>query len=108
MGLVATPSIRCIQLDRSHKFAALMCDGISDVMRNEEVVFELDFVRDASDPVANIRTTCGALVQEAYKRGSDDNLTVILVQFDWETDTTGGSMNIQQPNDASLKKRRLL
>merc|ERR1712072_1438084 len=43
--LIATPEVRCYRLDKSHKFLALMCDGITDVMRNEEAVFELDYVR---------------------------------------------------------------
>jgi len=61
-----------------------MCDGIPDVMRNEEAVFELDFVRDEANPTKDVKEACGKLVQEAYKRGSQDNLTVVLVRFQWE------------------------
>lgn len=82
--LVPTPDVRCIRLERSHKFIALMCDGIPDVMRNEEAVWELDFAREEGNSAAGVRAACGALVQEAYKRGSEDNLTVIMVRFDWD------------------------
>jgi len=81
--LLATPGVRCLRLDKSHKFLALMCDGISDVMRDEQAVFELDYVREAASPQAEVKTACGALVQEAYKRGSEDNLTVLLARLQW-------------------------
>eukprot|EP00930_Biecheleria_cincta_P036593 TRINITY_DN25081_c0_g1_i1.p1 TRINITY_DN25081_c0_g1~~TRINITY_DN25081_c0_g1_i1.p1 ORF type:complete len:564 (-),score=125.20 TRINITY_DN25081_c0_g1_i1:54-1694(-) len=82
--LVPTPDVRCIQLERSHMFMAIMCDGITDVMTEQEVCEELNLNRPGPpDPVKRCRMACGALVQEAYKRGSEDNLTVILVRFQW-------------------------
>jgi len=87
--LVPTPDVRCIRLDKSHLFIALMCDGILDVMSNDDVIEDLGTtvadktLVDATDPVANVRSACGALVQEAYKRNSQDNLTVIMVRFEW-------------------------
>jgi len=89
--LIATPSVRCVELNPSCRFVALMCDGIPDVMKNEEAIFELAYLRDAKDASANARAACGALVQEAYKRGSQDNLTVIYAQFEWDAGSTGQS-----------------
>lgn len=82
--LIATPSVRSFELDASVHFIALMCDGITDVLSNEEIIFELDFLRDAADASANARKACGDLVQKAYSRGSQDNLTVVMAFFDWE------------------------
>lgn len=83
--LIAQPDVKCVQLDRTHMSMALMCDGISDVMRDEEICAELEMRRPGPpDPVKRCRIACGALVQEAYKRGSEDNLTVIFVRFQWE------------------------
>lgn len=81
--LIATPDVRCVRMDKSVKFLALMCDGIPDVMRNEDAVDQLVIRRDPH-PETDIRAGCGALVQEAYKRGSEDNLTVIVIRFEWE------------------------
>jgi serine/threonine protein phosphatase PrpC len=81
--LIAMPSVRCLRLDKSHKFLALMCDGISDVMSNEDAIFELDYVRKADTAQVEVKTACGNLVQEAYKRGSEDNLTVLLARMQW-------------------------
>merc|ERR1740123_3006350 len=68
-------------------------------MKDEEAIFELEFVRDAQDKQANARAACGALVQEAYKRGSEDNLTVIYVSLAWE-DTSAAAA-------PDAKRRRL-
>merc|ERR1712032_35686 len=59
-------------------------------MNEEEVIDELNRVRDAANPLADVRAACGALVQEAYKRGSGDNLTVIMVRLEWEGEDARG------------------
>jgi len=117
--LVATPSFRSLQLSRSDKFVTLMCDGISEVMSPEEVIDELNRVRDAANPTVDVRAACGALVQEAYKRGSGDNLTVIMVRLEWEgedacgVDVYGGAAKRASRSDArdsavaASKRRRL-
>merc|ERR1719464_62773 len=80
--LVPTPGVRVAKIDESHKFVALVCGGIPTVMTNADIVAELDLIREA-DPVVDVRASCGSLVQEAYNRGSVDNLTAILVRLDW-------------------------
>eukprot|EP00928_Gymnodinium_smaydae_P083027 TRINITY_DN662_c4_g1_i1.p1 TRINITY_DN662_c4_g1~~TRINITY_DN662_c4_g1_i1.p1 ORF type:complete len:793 (+),score=236.15 TRINITY_DN662_c4_g1_i1:93-2471(+) len=82
--LIPTPSVRCVRLEPSHLFLSLMCDGIFDVMKPEDVVEELGEIRELADPAADVRSACGALVQEAYKRGSADNLTTIMVRLNWK------------------------
>jgi len=99
--LVATPDVRCVELDRTHMFMALMCDGITDVMQDDEICAELEMRRPGPpDPVKRCRIACGALVQEAYKRGSEDNLTVIFVRFQWQ----GGYEEAPLPADHPLAK----
>jgi len=117
--LIPTPDVTCIRIDRSVKFIALMCDGIPEVMTNEQVVGELAFVRESLDFAADVRAGCGALVQEAYKLGSGDNLTVILVRFRWEgvSDMEGSSLSklgqtiekrpLEESAAAASKRRRL-
>merc|ERR1712039_725344 len=78
--LIPTPDVKSITLDETHKFFALVCGGIPAFMRAEDVINELDLLRDASDAAADLRSGCGSLVQEAYNKGSGQNLTVILVR----------------------------
>jgi len=110
--LIATPDVSCVRLDTSCKFLALMCDGIPDVMRNEDIVQELLIKRDPS-PAGDVRAACGALVQEAYKRGSGDNLTVILVRIVWqghpdEAFATKPRETVDAESAAFVSKRRRL
>eukprot|EP00913_Durusdinium_trenchii_P014121 g13254.t1 len=97
--LIARPSVNSFRLKRSMRFLALMCDGITDVLSNDEVVMELNFRRE-KDPAANARKACGDLVQKAYARGSQDNLTVIMVCFDWE------GPEVEEPIGPAAKKQR--
>jgi len=91
--LIPTPGVRSFQLNRSHRCIALMSDGICDVMSNGEAIDELQAHDD-------VRAACGALVQEAYKRGSQDNLTVIYVRFEWE----GGAADLAEEAEARKAK----
>ncbi|CAK9113731.1 unnamed protein product [Durusdinium trenchii] len=97
--LIARPSVNSFRLKRSMRFLVLMCDGITDVLSNDEVVMELNFRRE-KDPAANARKACGDLVQKAYARGSQDNLTVIMVCFDWE------GPEVEEPIGPAAKKQR--
>ncbi|CAJ1396865.1 unnamed protein product [Effrenium voratum] len=99
--LISTPSVRSFQLESSMKFMALMCDGITDVLSNEQVISELSFRRD-KEPKANARQACGALVQRAYSRGSQDNLTVIMVSFQWKDGVAPDAVGCEAP----CKRRR--
>merc|ERR1712039_306466 len=50
--------------------------------------------REPSDPTADVRTGCGALATEAYNKGSQHNLTVILARLDWRGD--GSSTHVRK------------
>ncbi|CAJ1360149.1 unnamed protein product [Effrenium voratum] len=100
--LISTPSVRSFQLESSMKFMALMCDGITDVLSNEQVISELSFRRD-KEPKANARQACGALVQRAYSRGSQDNLTVIMVSFQWKDGVAPDAVGCEADEFAETK-----
>lgn len=99
--LIATPGVKSLQLDNSHKFVTLLCSGIPSVMTDEDVVSELDLIRE-EDTTSDVRAACGALVQEAYNRGSVGNLTAIMVRFQWPGDS--GSKYVRKV--ASVEKAK--
>ncbi|KAH7290434.1 hypothetical protein KP509_30G048400 [Ceratopteris richardii] len=72
--LCADPDIFEEWIDEADKFIVLESDGISHVMRNQEVI---DLVRNYNDP----RDAARALTQEAVARGSIDDISTIVVYF---------------------------
>uniref|UniRef100_A0A0D9VC94 protein-serine/threonine phosphatase n=1 Tax=Leersia perrieri TaxID=77586 RepID=A0A0D9VC94_9ORYZ len=79
--VVADPEIKEEVVDSSLEFLILASDGLWDVVTNEEAV---GMVKPIQDP----EEAAKRLLQEAYQRGSADNITVVIVRF-LEGTTTG-------------------
>lgn len=74
---IAEPDIQIIPLSDKDLFLVLATDGIFDVLPNQEVVdLAMKHWDDPDEAAKNI-------VRTAYKRGSEDNLTVLVIQFGW-------------------------
>lgn len=73
----AEPEIQIIPLTDKDLFMVLATDGILDVLTNQEVVdLAIKHWEDPDEAAKNI-------VRTAYKKGSEDNLTVLVIQFGW-------------------------
>ena len=68
------PATARIQI-RQGDMLLLCSDGLSGKLRNEEI---RQIVADSN---GNLATACQALVDEANKRGGEDNITVVLARF---------------------------
>lgn len=74
---VAEPEIQIVPLSDKDLFVVLATDGIYDILSNQEVVdLVLKYWDDPEEAAKNV-------VRSAYKRGSEDNLTVLVIQFGW-------------------------
>lgn len=71
----AKPEVHVLSLEPSHTALALYCDGISEVMSSEEIAKALNQLRGQE------KRAPGRLAQDAYNRGSEQNLTAITVFF---------------------------
>ena len=84
--VIAEPDILTFDLnDVKPKFMILASDGLWDTFSNEEAVgLTKEFlIRAKRKGVSNIaHEVAKELVNESYRRGSVDNITVILVIFD--------------------------
>lgn len=60
------------------EFLVLACDGIWDVMTNEDVS---DFVRHQLRIHSNLETVCSSIIDTCLHKGSTDNMSVVLVTF---------------------------
>ena len=93
--LINTPYQPTYQLHRD-AFIVLACDGVFDVMSNEQVVdllgHHLGYTAYGDVPVSGITTqrcaeACDALLQECLTLGAHDNLSVLVV-------VCGGTMDM--------------
>ena len=73
------PEIRQKELDPDDEFMIIACDGVWDVVSNQEAV---DMVKQAlSDCATDLNKAAEALRDEAFDRGSGDNISVIIVRL---------------------------
>lgn len=78
---LVSPEPDISDLDRdvaSDEFLVLACDGIWDVMTNEDVC---DFVRHQMRLTDNLEEVCNLVVDTCLFKGSRDNMSVIIVAF---------------------------
>lgn len=72
------PDVSCLERENNDEFLLLACDGVWDVMSNEEVIsFILAKMKITNDLVY----VCNELMDTCLAKGSRDNMSVILVAF---------------------------
>ncbi|XP_061373832.1 probable protein phosphatase 2C 27 [Gastrolobium bilobum] len=76
--LSAEPEFKLITLTKEDEFLIIASDGIWDVFSSQNAV---DFARRRLQEHNDEKKCCKEMVQEAIKRGSTDNLTVLMVCF---------------------------
>lgn len=72
-GLICTPEVIRIPIERSHQYLIIATDGLWDVLSNQEV---LDIVIQYG-----VKDGPGVLVATALGKGSMDNVTVTVIKF---------------------------
>ncbi|CAM4549007.1 unnamed protein product [Leuciscus chuanchicus] len=91
-GVISTPDLRRCQISRNDKFVLLACDGLFKVFSADEAVqFVLDVLENEtveqkegqSEGAGPFEAACHRLASEAVRRGSADNVTVILVSIEF-------------------------
>jgi protein phosphatase len=87
-----TPATARIQI-RQGDMVLLCSDGLSGKLRNEEI----REIVSGSDQ--DLGAACQALVDEANKRGGEDNITVVLARFTGEElrDASGDRITVELP-----------
>jgi protein phosphatase 2C family protein 2/3 len=78
-AVIAKPSIQ-VERTANVSFIVLACDGVFDVMTNEDVI---EYIRRklAVDPNRDLDDVALSLLKQCYHRGTGDNMTLIIVQF---------------------------
>lgn len=84
-GLIATPELHMETLTAEHEFVILACDGVWDMIKNQEAV---TLVKELLDGGASEQTAAAMLVQLAYENGSTDNITAMVIRLSPTEETT--------------------
>lgn len=79
--IIATPEYATQQLKPDNHFLIMASDGLWDVMSNEDAVALVLYALESKMSLNNIAQM---LQNAAIKDGSGDNITVCVVQFDWQ------------------------
>ena len=65
-------------LDSTAEFLVLASDGLWDVLSNQDAV---TLVRDMVQKDNDVEGAAGKLTQEAINRGSNDNVSCVIIRF---------------------------
>ncbi|TKY73083.1 phosphatase 2C 27 [Spatholobus suberectus] len=76
--LSAEPELKLMTLTKEDEFLIIASDGIWDVFSSQNAV---DFARRRLQEHNDEKLCCKEIVQEGIKRGSTDNMTVVMVCF---------------------------
>nr|XP_023676012.1 protein phosphatase 1B-like isoform X1 [Paramormyrops kingsleyae] len=72
------PEVYEVERSEDDEFALLACDGIWDVMSNEDAC---SFIRSRLQLQDNLEEVCNSLLDTCLHKGSRDNMSVVLVCF---------------------------
>lgn len=76
--VTAAPDVAVFNRDANDEFCFLGCDGIFDVMGNNEIV---DYIKGKLIDDIPLSEICSSIVDKCFKKGSTDNMTALLVCF---------------------------
>lgn len=76
--VIPHPQVYKTQLVKEDEFLLMACDGLFDVFSSQEAI---NFIKNELQKDTNLNQICEKLVNEAVKRGSEDDITLIIVKF---------------------------
>ncbi|XP_021467852.1 protein phosphatase, Mg2+/Mn2+ dependent, 1Ab isoform X1 [Oncorhynchus mykiss] len=102
---LVSPEPEVYEIERSEaedEFVVLACDGIWDVMANEELC---DFVRLRLEVTEDLERVCNEIVDTCLYKGSRDNMSVVLVCFPGAPKISQEAVKRQAELDKYLQSR---
>lgn len=84
------------------EFLVLACDGVWDVMSNDELC---NFVRNRMETTSDLDYICNLVVDTCLYKGSRDNMSVVIVAFDGAPGVSKEAVEREAELDALLESR---
>lgn len=91
--------------ERDHErdeFMVLACDGVWDVMSNEELC---DFIRSRLEISSNLEYVCNLVIDTCLFKGSRDNMSIVLVTFPGAPKVSQEAVTRENELDNLLEKK---
>lgn len=96
------PEIFVEERTETDEFAVLACDGIWDVMSNEELC---DFVRDRMQLSDNLETVCNEVLDTCLYKGSRDNMSIVIIVLQGAPKVSEEAKRREAELDARLEEK---
>lgn len=96
------PEIFVEERDPADEFLVLACDGIWDVMTNEELC---DFVRNRLQICPSLETICNQVIDTCLYKGSRDNMSIVIVTFKGAPQVNQDAVKQEEELDARIEAK---
>lgn len=97
----AEPDLDVIERSDEDEFLILACDGVWDVMTNEDVV---EYISSRLLVHADLKKVCEELLETCLAKGSRDNMSVILITFPAAPQVSPGAVEKEEALDKKIKE----
>jgi len=84
------------------EFLVLACDGVWDVMSNEEIC---SFIGHRMKIHENLETICNEVIDTCLYKGSRDNMSIIIIAFPAAPKVDSACVKIETELNATLEKK---
>ena len=88
--VTSVPEITVLEREADDKFILVACDGIWDVISNENGVKLISKIFDEGE--RSVLLACEEVLDHCYAKGSLDNMTAILIRFPSQDVGLGGGV----------------
>lgn len=96
------PEIFAEERDPADEFLVLACDGIWDVMSNEDLC---DFIRNRLQIVTSLESICNQVIDTCLYKGSRDNMSIVIVTFKGAPQVNQEAIKQEEELDARIEAK---
>jgi serine/threonine protein phosphatase PrpC len=80
-SVIVNPDIYYYKLTKANNFIVIASDGVYDTVQNHEIIDSLLKKHDHRHHIDSIRIACHDILELSRKRGSGDNITIIVSEI---------------------------
>lgn len=90
------------RIPEEDEFLVLACDGVWDVMTNQEIC---DFISARMKLTDNLETVCNEVIDTCLHKGSRDNMSIIIIAFPAAPKVDPAAVKAEKELDSLLERK---